>query len=442
MNLKKPWVKVRAVDSFRTLIIGAGISGLATAAALKDDDYLVLEADEEIGGYCKTIHKDGFTWDYSGHFFHFKHPEIEAWLRERMKGQRIRKVEKRSYISYANSLVDFPFQKNIHQLPREDFIDCLHDLYFARAPKELIGEGGEGNQTVPIESSFRDMLYARFGKAIAEKFLVPYNEKLYACDLGTLDKDAMGRFFPHANLTDVIRNMKTPDNASYNSTFTYPEGGAIEYVKAIASAVREGGISTGEALLGIDLKKKIARTSKREIRYERLVSSAPFPKLLRLADVPHEASDYSWNKVLVFNLGFDRKGPKNAHWIYYPNRERVFYRVGFYDNIFDTERMSLYVEIGFAKDAEVDVEAMRKRVLVDLEREGIVDGHELVAHHSVVMDPAYVHITKRSMTEFARIAKMLSEHGVHSIGRYGGWTYCSIEDNIVEARTLVASFES
>jgi hypothetical protein len=27
---------------------------------------------------------------------------------------------------------------------------------------------------------------------------------------------------------------------------------------------------------------------------------------------------------------------------------------------------------------------------------------------------------------------------VYSIGRYGGWTYCSIEDNIVEARALVA----
>jgi protoporphyrinogen oxidase len=32
----------------------------------------------------------------------------------------------------------------------------------------------------------------------------------------------------------------------------------------------------------------------------------------------------------------------------------------------------------------------------------------------------------------------LRAHGVHSIGRYGGWTYCSIEDNIVEARALVA----
>ena len=424
------------MESVRTLIVGAGISGLATAAALTDDDYLVLEADDEIGGYCKTIRKAGFVWDYSGHFFHFKHPEIEAWLRERMPEQRIRVVTKRSFISYRGRLVDFPFQKNIHQLPREDFIDCLYDLYFARAPRELTGAGEP-----PPEESFKDMLYARFGRSIAEKFLIPYNEKLYACDLGTLDKDAMGRFFPHADLTDVIRNMKTPDNSSYNSTFTYPEGGAIEYVKALASAVRQGGISTGEALVSIDLERRIAKTTRREIRYERLVSSAPFPKLLRMASVPHEPSDYSWNKVLVFNLGFDKKGPKDVHWIYYPNRERVFYRVGFYDNIFDTDRMSLYVEIGFAKDAPVDVEAMRERVLVDLEREGIVNGHALVAHHSVVMNPAYVHITKRSMQEFARISAILKEHGVYSIGRYGGWTYCSIEDNIVEARRLVAQLD-
>jgi protoporphyrinogen oxidase len=74
------------MDSVRHLIIGAGISGLATCAFSKDKDYLVLEADREIGGYCKTVKQDGFTWDYSGHFFHFKHPDIEAWLRERMPG--------------------------------------------------------------------------------------------------------------------------------------------------------------------------------------------------------------------------------------------------------------------------------------------------------------------------------------------------------------------
>src|ERR1700753_2632202 len=225
-----------------TLIVGAGISGLATAAALGEKEYLILEADTEIGGYCKTIHREGFTWDYSGHFFHFKHPEIEAWLRARMGGQKVRVVDKKSFVSFDGSRVDFPFQKNIHQLPKADFIECLYDLYMARAPLELLGPGAE---RAP-ERNFKEMLYARFGRAIAEKFLIPYNEKLYACDLSTLDRNAMGRFFPHADLPDIIRTMRVADNTSYNSTFTYPEGGAFEYVKALASAVRSDAIATGE----------------------------------------------------------------------------------------------------------------------------------------------------------------------------------------------------
>ncbi|HEY1697544.1 MAG TPA: FAD-dependent oxidoreductase [Polyangiaceae bacterium] len=426
------------MESVRTLIVGAGMTGLATAAALSgrgDQDYLVLDADRAIGGWCKTVKKDGFVWDYSGHFFHFKHPEIEAWLRERMPAQKVLVVDKKSFIKFGpgDCYVDFPFQKNIHQLPQADFIECLHDLYFARSSDVKRGAPAP-------ERNFLEMLQARFGKGICDRFLVPYNEKLYACDLATLDKDAMGRFFPHADLTDVVRNMKHAENASYNATFTYPEGGAIEYVKAVASAVRPGGIALEEALVAVDLERKVARTAKREIRFDRLVSSAPFDRFAGLCRLDHDPATWAYNKVLVFNLGFDGKGKRGVHWCYYPSKGTVFYRVGWYDNIFDADRMSLYVEIGFPRDAHVDVPAMRERVLRDLEREGVVTGQKLVAEHSVVLDPAYVHVTRASMAEHRRLTDKLRERGVHSIGRYGGWTYCSIEDNIVEARALVASF--
>ncbi len=408
------------------MIIGAGVSGLATAAALEDRDYLVLERDAEVGGYCKTVKRDGFVWDYSGHFFHFKRPEVEQWLRARMGGQAVRTVQKRSFISYAGRRIDFPFQKNIHQLPQGEFIDCLYDLYFAQE-----AQGGP-------EESFRDMLYRRFGRSISEKFLIPYNEKLYATDLARLDKDAMGRFFPHANLTEIIRNMRAPDNASYNQTFTYPEGGAIEYVKALQSAVRPEAIRLSEPVTRIDLQDKVAYTPKGEIWFENLISSAPFPTLLRLCGVPHDAVVFSWNKVLVFNLGFDAKGERDVHWVYFPDRALPFYRVGWYDNIFDADRMSLYVELGFPSDAEVDAQAWLPKVLGGLRAEGIVTTQKLVAHHSVVMDPAYVHITQRSIAEHRRFDEDLRNRGVYSIGRYGGWTYCAIEDNIVEARALAA----
>ncbi len=419
------------MEEVGTLIAGAGVTGLATAAALSergDNDYVVVERDGEIGGYCKTVKQDGFVWDYSGHFFHFRNPEIERWLRDRMPGQVVRTLEKKSFVYFPDGLVDFPFQKNIHQLPRSDFIDCLHDLYFAH----------HGDERQPEPTDFKAMLVARFGRSIAEKFLIPYNEKLYATDLGRLDIEAMGRFFPHASMADIVRNMKTPDSASYNATFAYPAGGAIEYVRALASAVRPGGIVCDEALVALDWDAKVATTTRRAFRFRRLVSSLPFVSLLRLLGLAFDEEAFSCNRVLVFNMGFDRKGPRGVHWIYYPQPELSFYRVGFYDNIFETDRMSLYVEIGLPCGAAPDA-GIRDRVLADLAKVGIVDGHRVVAEHSVAMDPAYVHITKKSMEEVARVRALLKDCDIYSIGRYGSWTYCSIEDNIVEARRLVDS---
>ena len=420
------------MDEVEFLIVGAGMSGLAAADRLgRDRSVCVLEADDEVGGYCKTVHQDGFVWDYSGHFFHFRHPEIEEELISRMQGQRILRVQKDSRIYFAGELVDFPFQKNIHQLPREDFLECLHDLYF-RDPRE--------------PTNFLEMLYAKFGRGIAEKFLIPYNEKLYATDLASLDVDAMGRFFPYADIDEIIRGFRQSDNQSYNSTFTYPEGGAIQYVNAMLEGAGPERVSLGERLESVDLEARVATTQRRQIRYRHLISSAPFDRLLGICGVSFDAKDYSYNKVEVWNLGFDRKGPRGIHWIYYPQRDLRFYRVGFYDNIFDTDRMSMYVEIGRAADEAVApgvgagdprVDETRERILSDLRRVGVVDEHELVSHHRVVLNPAYVHITQHSLSEVARQKARLREHGVHSIGRYGSWTYCSIEDNIVEARALV-----
>jgi protoporphyrinogen oxidase len=280
------------------------------------------------------------------------------------------------------------------------------------------------------------MVFRRLGRGIAEKFLIPYNEKLYACDLGELDQAAMGRFFPHADVSDIIRNMRQQDNASYNATFTYPEGGAIEYVKAFVRELPPEVLAYGEKLVSIDLTKKTAQTSKREIRFDHLVSSAPFNRQAQMCGLDFDEAAFSWNKVLVFNLGFDKKGPTQPHWMYFPDPQRRFYRVGFYDNILDADRMSLYVEIG-ARDEEVlDIEAERQRVLADLEAETVIDGHTLVSWHTVTMNPAYVHITQKALEEFTRIKAHLKECGVHPVGRYGGWTYCSIEDNILETRAL------
>ncbi len=410
------------------VVIGAGVSGLGFANSYRARHpaarVVVLERDAEPGGYCRTITRDGFVWDYSGHFFHFKDPAIEAWLRARMPGQDVRTVSKRSLIRYAGRDIDFPFQKNIHQLPHAEFLECLVELFFRPA-----GDGPPG--------SFGEMLDRRLGKAITAKFLRPYNEKLYATDLDQLDPDAMGRFFPHADIPDIIANMRPgAKDGGYNATFTYPAGGAVQYVNALLVDLPPGTVCCGEPVTAIDLAAREVITPRRRIKYRHVVSSAPLPALARMTGVAHDATVFTSNQVLVFNLGFDRKGMRDVHWMYFPDRARSFYRVGWYDNIIGGDRMSLYVEVGAPHGATFEVEAWRAKVLADLAREHIIDGHQLVAHHHVVLDPAYAHITKASLAETARLCTELAAQGVHSVGRYGRWTYCSIEDNLIETGEL------
>lgn len=403
------------------IIIGAGVTGL-TYANFTHNPYQIIEADDHIGGLCNTIFEDGFVWDYSGHFFHFQNPEIAQFISERLDKTGLVEVNKHTQIRYKDRLIDFPFQKNIHQLEQQEFIDCLVDLF----------ETGNNGA-----SSFKEMLYAKFGKSIAEKFLIPYNEKLYATDLNHLDADAMGRFFPYADREDIIRNFRKADNNSYNGSFLYHRGGAIQYVRALERDIPKENISLNEKVVAIDLERHIVTTPKRDIKYDHLISTIPLVQLLPLCGIKVNESALSWNKVLVFNLGFDSLGPDTAnHWIYFPEKKYSFYRVGFYSNIIPSERMSLYVEIGFPNDAIVDEPKLLQETLEGLHSAGIITNQKLVSHHSVIMNPAYIHVSQIGIQSVTKLKEKLSTYGVYSIGRYGSWNYSSIEDNMKEAINL------
>src|SRR5438270_9369423 len=106
------------MEQRRFVVVGAGVSGLAFANACQTlvsaDQLVVLEKDAEAGGWCKTVARDGFVWDYSGHFFHFRHPAIEAWLRTRMPVDAVRTITKRTRVrTVRGDEVDFPFQTHL-----------------------------------------------------------------------------------------------------------------------------------------------------------------------------------------------------------------------------------------------------------------------------------------------------------------------------------------
>ena len=409
------------------LIIGAGISGLTFANFIKDD-YLIIEKENEVGGYCRTIKKGEYLWDYAGHFFHFKTDEMKKLFEDLMKDEELIFQEKNTKIYYGDRLIDYPFQMNIHQLPQQEFIDCLYDLY-------------NKNEKENYES-FLDMLYGKFGKSIVEKFLKPYNEKLYACDLNNLDKDAMGRFFPYANLNQIINNMKEENNNSYNNTFLYPKNGAGSFLNKLYENLDKEKVELMNEIKKIDLKNKTIITKNDEvINYQYLINTSPLNNLLELIDNTEKLREnISYNKVLVFNLGFEKKSNFKEHWIYFPQKDINFYRVGFYDNILMSDKLSMYIEIGYEKKSKISEDDIKKQLnltLQNLKKVGIVeDDNKLVDYSTIVMNPAYVHINSENNKEIKEFEKYLNDNSVYTIGRYGAWTYCSMEDCMISAKEL------
>ena len=417
------------------LIIGAGISGLTFASGASD--YLIVEREREAGGYCRTIRRGGFVWDFAGHFFHFKTDRFRKKFIDCVDPSEYVDRVKSTYIYYKGKLIDYPFQTNIHELEKDEFIDCLYDLFNKEEKDEY--------------ESFLDMLYGKFGRSITEKFLKPYNEKLYAVDLAKLDKDAMGRFFPYADVKAIISNMKERKNSSYNNTFLYPKRGAELIIDILKRDVDFEKVLLGTSVSSVDLSAKRAVLSNGDVvEYKNLINTAPFNAFLSLTD----REDYrefskklTYNKVLVFNLGFNKKSPFDSqHWLYFPDKSFNFYRVGFYDNILGTDRLSMYIEIGYPKDASVtdgEVSRQLELTLENLKRAGIIDDtFELVEHMSILMDPAYVHIDTENDRDVRIIMADLKELGVYSIGRYGAWTYCSMEDCMIEAGALCDALDA
>lgn len=412
------------------LIIGGGISGLTLANYITD--YLIVEKDSSLGGYARTHYVDDYIWDYAGHFFHFKTDEFKSMFINSMDKNDYIIKNKNTYIYFEDKLIDYPFQMNIHELSKDKFIDCLYDLF--------------NKQEKEVYNNFLDMLYGKFGISITEMFLKPYNEKLYATDLTKLDKDAMGRFFPYANISEIINNMKNHSNTSYNNTFMYPKKGAQVIVNKLCEKVDMNKVMLNTSVTSIDLnKKEVTLSTKEVISYDNLINTIPFNKFLSLLNIQEYtnfSNELSYNKVLVFNLGFDKKSTyNNTDWIYFPDKNINFYRAGFYDNILSTDKLSMYIEIGYSKESIIDESTINKELSLTLDNlkkcKIIDDTFKLVKYESIIMDPAYVHIDTLHDKLVKEIINDLETKNVYSVGRYGSWTYSSMEDAMLQSKELV-----
>jgi len=422
------------------VILGGGLAGLSAAYHLSDLPHLVLEAEGVPGGLCRSREVDGFVFDYTGHLLHLRDPRAQA-LVERLLPGAFRVIERRALIRTRGATLAFPFQANLHGLPREVVAECL--IGFAESLQAPRGEDSE--------PSFHDWSLGTFGRGISEAFMFPYNTKLFRRGPREMSADWVSWAVPKPTLAEVVRGALGMENRGlgYNATFRYPRAGGIGILPA-ALAERVPSLRCGRRVVSVDLDARRVETADGEaVEYERLVVTIPLAAFLGIvrggpAGLREGAGELDWSVVGCLNLGVSRPGVGDgAHWIYFPDSEMPFYRVGFPSNFSEAVApagtSSVYVEFGWRRGEAVDLARLEEDSLAALRREGLLRPEDrILTRDWVRIDPGYVIFDRARQRVLARVAPALEEIGVHLIGRYGAWTYSYMERAMLDGLELAA----
>ncbi len=114
-------------------ILGGGLTGLVAAERLAaaGEAAVVYEREPEAGGACRSIERDGYTFDHTGHLLHVARPETERYLEELGVWDRLAVHERRAAIVVGGHVTPYPIQIHTGGLAPEVRRDCL--LGFIRA---------------------------------------------------------------------------------------------------------------------------------------------------------------------------------------------------------------------------------------------------------------------------------------------------------------------
>lgn len=59
---------------------------------------MIVEKENELGGYCRAIRKGEYIWDFAGHFFHFATKQWKEFFEDRIDQEEILRVKKHENI--------------------------------------------------------------------------------------------------------------------------------------------------------------------------------------------------------------------------------------------------------------------------------------------------------------------------------------------------------
>ncbi|CAK0743319.1 UDP-galactopyranose mutase [uncultured Gammaproteobacteria bacterium] len=429
----------------RVGILGGGLVGLVVASHSKHDCE-VLELGDRPGGHCQSLVQDGYTFDIGGpHILFSRNEEILAFLLEQL-GSNLERRRRNNKIFYKGRYVKYPFENGLGDLAPQDRFECLFHYL---------------NNDHPSPSNFKEWILHNFGTGIAEKYMIPYNEKIWNVSADQMAIDWVEGRVPRPPAQDVIKAAVGVETEGYTHQlyFSYPKTGGIEALPS-AFATNCPKIVTQYRVRKVWREKEdwCVSNGLDVRRYDQLVSTIALQDLIEaLPDVPTEIQDRSralrFNSLIVIMLGFEDESPAPYTAVYIPEPEFLFHRLSFPLNFTSAGappgQSAIMAEITTNPGDgvhELDDEAIYARVIADLARMKLADPNKLRFRAIHRTKYAYVVRTFDYSRDLRGVLDYLDGLGIISSGRNAEFEYINMDEavsrGLAVARRLDGLFPS
>jgi protoporphyrinogen oxidase len=418
----------------RIVIVGAGPTGLGAAHRLHEcgaRNWTLLEGAPHAGGLASSFTDPrGFTWDVGGHvqFSHYEYFDRvmleclgnDGWLHHRRE----------AFIWICGRFIPYPLQNNIRHLPPAALEQCLLGLAsLARSP-----HGPPAN--------FGEWIDGTFGPGLAEIFLRPYNEKVWAYPPELLSAAWCADRVAVPDVATVMHSLaEGTDDTSWgpNSTFAFPRrGGTGAIWRACAERLPADALRFNARLTRLDLDRRVAVTEGGEtFPYDALISTMPLRELIKVSGqlqlwpLAERGLLYSTTHVVGLGLqGRPRRDVADKCWMYFPEDNCPFYRATVFSNysphnVPDIRRhWSLMLEVSDTAHKPVDRDRLLEEVIDGALNTRLIERREdIVSTWSYRADYGYPTPGLHRDDALAGILPVFEAADVYSRGRFGSWKY-------------------
>ena len=445
------------------VIIGAGPAGLTAAYQLTKAGVAstVLEADSVVGGISRTAQRDGWRFDIGGHRFFTKVEPVEALWHEILDDDEFLTRPRLSRIYYQGKYYDYPIKP----------LNALRNLGPAEAVKCMASAMAVRIRPIKEQKTLEDYIVANYGWRLYNHFFKAYNEKVWGVSAKELSADWGAQRIKGMSIFQAVwepvrskvagRRDKSKQVTSLIEQFEYPKFGpgmmwerCRDLVEAEGTKVIMETPVTRIRHAGGRATTVVAQAEGGTTDYpaDHVVSSMPFPHLLRAMDPPPPAEVLAAADGLTFRDFFtvalvvpEADGFPDT-WIYIHEPDvhvgRIQNFASWSPYMVKDGRTCLGLEYFQFEGDEIwskSDDELVEMAKVEIEKLGLARSADVEAGYVVRMPKAYPVYDEDYTDNIAVLRSWLEEHApnVHPVGRNGMHRYNNQDHSMYTAMLTV-----